>query len=120
MAWTRKWCCSRATGRCRPRLLRLHAANGGKNRRGQIASTGYVVHTLEAALWCVAQSADFREAVLRAANLGHDADTVAAVTGQLAGALWGLTGIPAAWLAKLAWRDDIVARGTALWDASLL
>ncbi len=103
-----------------PKIAAIARGEWRQKPEGQIASTGYVVHTLEAALWCVAQSADFREAVLRAANLGHDADTVAAVTGQLAGALWGLTGIPAAWLAKLAWRDDIVARGTALWDASLL
>ena len=57
--------------------------------------------------------------MLRAANLGHDADTVAAVTGQLAGAIWGLSGIPAPWLEKLAWRDDLVARATRLWDAGV-
>jgi hypothetical protein len=45
------------------------------------------VHTLEAALWCVGHAADFQEAVLLAANLADDADTVAAVTGQIAGAL---------------------------------
>jgi ADP-ribosyl-[dinitrogen reductase] hydrolase len=58
-------------------------------KRSEIMASGYVVHTLEAALWCVYRSTDFREAVLLAANLGEDADTVAAVTGQLAGAIWG-------------------------------
>jgi ADP-ribosyl-[dinitrogen reductase] hydrolase len=52
------------------------------------------VHALEAALWCVHRAADFREAVLLAANLGNDADSVAAGTGQLAGAIWGEAGIP--------------------------
>jgi ADP-ribosyl-[dinitrogen reductase] hydrolase len=85
----------------------------------QISSSGYVVNTLEAAMWCVDRSDDFRSAVLRAANLGHDADTVAAVTGQLAGAVWGLSGIPTQWLAQLAWRDEIVARSTRLWDAGV-
>ena len=51
----------------------------------------------------------FAEAVLLAANLGDDADTVAAVTGQLAGALYGRSGIPAHWLERLAWRDRIEA-----------
>ncbi len=94
------------------------AAGGWRDKtEAQIRSTGYVVDTLEAALWCVDRSDTFRDAVLRAANLGHDADTVAAVTGQLAGALWGLSAIPPHWLAQLAWRDDIVARTTRLWDA---
>lgn len=83
-------------------------------RREQIRSSGYVVHSLEAAIWCVAQAASFREAVLLAANLGDDADTVAAITGQLAGALWGVEGIPADWLEKLAWRQDIERLGVRL------
>ena len=53
--------------------------------RDTIRSSGYVVHTLEAAIWSVARTGDFRGAVLLAANLADDADTVAAVTGQLAG-----------------------------------
>jgi ADP-ribosyl-[dinitrogen reductase] hydrolase len=76
-------------------------------RRNEIKSSGYVLHTLEAALWCVGRTADFRSAVLLAANLADDADTVAAVTGQLAGALYGRSGIPAEWLDRLAWRERI-------------
>ncbi|MFO1059865.1 MAG: ADP-ribosylglycohydrolase family protein [Dongiaceae bacterium] len=90
----------------------------GKSR-GRIESSGYVVHTLEAALWSVAGAASFEDAVLRAANLADDADTVAAVAGQLAGALWGVSGIPPHWRDRLAWRDDIEARAAALFDKGL-
>lgn len=65
------------------------------------------MHTLEAALWCVAQHEDFQSAILAAANLADDADSVAAVTGQLAGAVWGASAIPPRWLARLAWHDRI-------------
>ncbi len=75
--------------------------------RDKVQSSGYVAHSLEAALWSVGRTADFRTAVLTAANLGGDADTTAAIAGQLAGALYGLSGIPAEWLDKLAWRDRI-------------
>jgi ADP-ribosyl-[dinitrogen reductase] hydrolase len=64
------------------------------------ASSRYVADTLEAALWCVHHAADFREAILLAANLRDDADTVAAVTDQLAGAIWGGAGILENWLAR--------------------
>ena len=63
--------------------------------------------TLEASLWSVSRAADFREAVLIAANLGGDADTVAAVAGQLAGSLWGASGIPPEWVERLAWSARI-------------
>lgn len=79
--------------------------------RNQIRSSGYVVHTLEAAIWSVARTGNFRNAVLLAANLADDADTVAAVAGQLAGALYGLRGIPEDWLAKLAQRDRLQEAG---------
>ncbi len=82
--------------------------------RSQISSSGYVVHSLEAALWCVGNSDGFDEAVLLAANLGDDADTVAAITGQLAGAIYGAGAIPAPWRARLAWRDEISAVGLRL------
>lgn len=75
--------------------------------RDAIRSSGYVVHSFEAALWCVGQGGDFREVILRAANLGDDADTTAAITGQLIGALVGETGIPVEWLDRLAWRERI-------------
>lgn len=57
-------------------------------KRHEIQSSGYVAHSLEASLWCVASTTNYRDAVLLAANLGDDADTTAAITGQLAGALY--------------------------------
>lgn len=69
--------------------------------------TGYVVDTLACARWCAARGRNFREAVLLAANLGGDADTIAAVTGQIAGAIWGVEGIPAEWLEMLALRERV-------------
>jgi ADP-ribosyl-[dinitrogen reductase] hydrolase len=75
----------------------------------QIQGSGYVVKSLEAALWAFYRSDNFRDGCLLAANLGDDADTTAAVYGQLAGACYGVEAIPAAWLARLARRDTIEA-----------
>ena len=87
--------------------------------RSAIKSTGYVADSLEASLWSVDQTDDFRSAVLLAANLGGDADTTAAITGQLAGALYGVSGIPSDWLSKLAWREQIIAFAEGLADLGL-
>jgi ADP-ribosyl-[dinitrogen reductase] hydrolase len=72
-----------------------------------IRGSGYVVQSLEAALWCFAHTGSFEQAILAAANLGDDADTTAAVCGQVAGAFYGASGIPAHWLARLALRSEI-------------
>ncbi len=74
----------------------------------EIRGTGYVVHSLEAALWAFYNSDSFREGCLMAANLGDDADTTAAVYGQIAGAFYGEEGIPAEWRAKVTMHDEIV------------
>ena len=73
----------------------------------QIDGSGYVVRSLEAALWCFWTTDSFAAAILAAANLGNDADTTAAICGQIAGAFYGESGIPAAWLEKLAMADEI-------------
>ncbi len=73
-----------------------------------IRGSGYVVDALEAALWCFWTTDTFSEAVLAAANLGDDADTTAAICGQIAGAWYGQTGIPTPWLDKLYLREKIV------------
>ena len=86
--------------------------------RADISSSGYVVHTLEAALWCVDRSESIEDALILAANLAGDADTVAAVTGQLAGALWGMSGAPVGWVDKLAWRDRLEALAADLFEAA--
>ena len=87
--------------------------------RAEIRSSGYVIHSLEAALWCVWQTDYFADAVLLAANLGDDADTVAAITGQLAGALYGRTGIAETWIDRLAWSAEIQGYAERLFDTSL-
>ena len=74
-----------------------------------IRGTGFCVDALEAALWAVGGADDFRSAVLRAANLGDDADTTAAIAGQLAGARWGASGIPASWLDRLTMAERFVS-----------
>jgi ADP-ribosyl-[dinitrogen reductase] hydrolase len=81
-----------------------------------IAGSGYVVRSLEAALWCFWHTGTFRDAVLRAANLGDDADTTAAVCGQIAGAHYGASGIPNTWLARLALCDKIQQLADRLWQ----
>ncbi|MFP4200143.1 MAG: ADP-ribosylglycohydrolase family protein [Bacillota bacterium] len=82
-------------------------ARGSFREKGssEIRGGGYVVESLEAALWCFHGTHDFRAGCLRAANLGHDADTTAAIFGQLAGAFYGVRGIPGEWLDALYWRS---------------
>lgn len=86
--------------------------------REQIAGTGYSVASLEAALWCFSRSDSFESAILEAANLGDDADTTAAITGQLAGAFYGESGIPSQWLEKLHMRAEIKDMAVALLQAA--
>lgn len=73
-----------------------------------IRSSGYVVHTLEAALWCFLNSHNYAEAVLSAVNLGEDTDTTAAVTGGLAGIYYGSEQMPQEWISQIARKDDII------------
>lgn len=74
----------------------------------QIRGSGYVVESLEAALWCFLCTDTFETAILRAANLGDDTDTTAAVCGQVAGAYYGASGIPERWLERLVMREQII------------
>ncbi len=73
----------------------------------EIKSSGYVVDTLEAALWCLLNTNDYKACVLKAVNLGEDTDTVAAIAGGLAGVFYGVDAIPKEWLSQLARRDYI-------------
>ena len=81
----------------------------------EIRGTGYVVESLEAALWCFAQTDNFRDAILMATNLGDDADTTAAICGQLAGAFYGEEGIPAVWRTQLVMVERIQDLADQLW-----
>lgn len=82
----------------------------------EIQGTGYVIDSLEAALWCFNKSKSFEETVLMAANLGDDADTTAAVAGQIAGAYYGYDNIPKKWLDKLTMKDKIVDLAKKLFE----
>ena len=72
-----------------------------------ISGSGYVLHTLEASIWCLLTTDNYKDAVLKAVNLGEDTDTTGAVTGALAGLLYGYSAIPKKWITLLARKDDI-------------
>lgn len=100
-----------------PHFARVLDGNVGDLPMSQVQSTGYVVHTLEASLWCLLNTHDYAEAVLKAVNLGGDTDTTGAVTGGLAGLLHGFEDIPTLWVAKLARKQDIFRLADQLNDA---
>ncbi|MDN3223845.1 ADP-ribosylglycohydrolase family protein [Pseudomonas nunensis] len=86
--------------------------------KSEIRGSGYCVASLEAALWCFHHTDSFEVAILEAANLGDDADTTAAIVGQLAGAYYGVQAIPEGWLTRLHQRDDIEATAEALYQTA--
>ena len=87
---------------------RLRDISGFKDlSEDEIQSSGYVVHTIEAAVWCLLNSGSFSECVLKAVNLGDDTDTVGAVTGGLAGLFYGFDEIPSDWVEVLAQKEMI-------------
>jgi ADP-ribosyl-[dinitrogen reductase] hydrolase len=73
----------------------------------EIVSTGYVLHTLHASLWCLLTTQSYRECVLKAVNLGGDADTTGCVAGGLAGVAYGFPSIPSEWVGQLARKGDL-------------
>ncbi len=91
-----------------PKIAAIAAGSFKHKQPPQIRGTGYVVDSLEAALWAFHHSSSYREGALLAVNLGEDADTTGAVYGQLAGAFYGEDGIPAAWRDTIAQRELIV------------
>ena len=84
----------------------------------KIRSGGYVIETIEACIWCLLTTDNYKEAVLKAVNLGHDTDTTAAVTGGLAGLLYGFDGIPNEWVKKLARVEEIEGLAQKLTNVS--
>jgi ADP-ribosyl-[dinitrogen reductase] hydrolase len=90
-----------------PKIAEITAGSFQKKQPPEIRGTGYVVDSLEAALWAFAGSESFEEGALMAVNLGDDADTTGAVYGQIAGVFYGVNGIPERWLEKIAMRDRI-------------
>ena len=87
--------------------------------RSEIRGSGYVMDALEASLWCVARTTTFESAVLMAANLRDDADTTAAITGQLAGALYGNEAIPARWRNLIAKSRELHSVAERLFQTSI-
>lgn len=101
-----------------PKVMALARGHYLDKRRDQIRGNGYCVDALEAALWCFQHSDSYAQAVLAAANLGDDTDTTAAIVGQLAGAFYGVLGIPPQWLAKLHMGEEIRAMADDLLAAA--
>lgn len=97
-----------------PAIAAIAAGSFKEKDPPAIRGTGYVAHSLEAALWAFHRSSSFEEGALLAVNLGEDADTTGAVYGQIAGAFYGLDGIPARWLEKLHGREMILDFGKKL------
>jgi ADP-ribosyl-[dinitrogen reductase] hydrolase len=100
----------------------LEVAQGRYKERmpPEIRGSGYVVESMESALWAFHHSKDFKSGALLAVNLGDDADTTGAIYGQLAGAYYGSTGIPEQWISKLKMREHIEEQATSLLNLSIL
>ena len=92
-----------------PHFRRILLEDIGLLPEDEIQSNGYVVHTLEASLWCLLKYDNFTDTILAAVNLGADTDTTAAVTGGMAGLLYGYDQIPKEWMDVLAKGDEIEA-----------
>ncbi len=97
-----------------PKIAAIAAGSFKNKQPPEIRGSGYVVDCLEAALWAFETTNDFKSAILAAVNLGDDADTTAAVCGQIAGAFYGTNAIPADWLSKLAERELIARLANSL------
>ena len=99
-----------------PRIAAIANGSFRRKRAEDIRGTGYVVESLEAALWAFHTTDDFRSGCLAAVNLGDDADTTAAIYGQLAGAYYEEEVIPAEWREKVAMVDEMRAMADRLLD----
>jgi len=95
---------------------RICSSNFPTTSRLEIQSSGYVIHTLEAAVWCLMNADNYSETVLKAVNLGDDTDTSAAVAGGLAGLLYGIENIPSEWVGLLARKNDILDLAERYWE----
>lgn len=101
-----------------PEILSIVEGSYKVKQPPEIIGGGYVVHALEAALWAFFRSETYEEGVLKVANLGHDADTTAAIYGQLAGAYYGEEAIPSAWRERLAFNSFVLAISDELFSLS--
>lgn len=99
-----------------PRIQSIATGEYRDRPEAAIKGTGYVVASLEAALWSFWATDSFEAAILKAVNLGDDADTTGAVCGQIAGAFYGVDGIPHEWLEKVVMREQIADLADRLLD----
>jgi ADP-ribosylglycohydrolase len=102
-----------------PKIHEIAAGSFLHREPSEIRGTGYVVASLEAALWAFAKSTSFEDGALLAVNLGDDADTTGAVYGQIAGAYYGVDAIPARWRIKLAYHEAIESFADRLLEESV-
>lgn len=98
---------------------RLLAGNIEELGAEEIYSSGYVLHTLEASIWCLLTTDNYRDAVLKAVNLGEDTDTTGAVTGGLAALLYGFESIPEHWIMQIARQSDIYDLSDRMYNYNL-
>lgn len=89
-------------------FIRILESDISEYQEERIGSTGYVLDSLEASLWCLLKENTYESTVLRAVNLGGDTDTTAAISGGLAGLLYGFESIPERWINQLARKEDIM------------
>ena len=73
-----------------------------------ILSTGYVVHTLECAIWILLNTNSYEETIIVSTNIGNDTDTIGAIAGSMAGIIYGISSIPERWLNKLMRKDYLI------------
>lgn len=104
----------RSSGTLHPEVQEVADGSFARRSPPQIRGDGYAVRALEAALWALNATPDFAEGALAAVNLGDDADTTGAIYGQLAGALYGLGGIPAHWREAVHLGEELVALADSL------
>ena len=90
------------------KFKRLLKEDISQNQEDTIKSSGYVIDTLEASIWCLLTTSNYKEAVLKAVNLGNDTDTTAAITGGLASLIYGVDAIPTEWINVLARKEEII------------
>jgi len=96
---------------------RILASDISKLPIDSIKSSGYVVDSLEACLWCFLNNDSYRDTVITAVNLGGDTDTIGALAGGLAGIYYGYEGIPKGWIEKIIKVDEIIRLGERLYEA---
>ena len=90
-----------------PKVISLANLEFLSKSYAELTGSGYVIESLESALWCFLNSESFEEAILFSANIGNDADTTAAICGQIAGAYYGFSGIPDKWSSAITMAHEI-------------